>query len=82
LQHFPWKEEMDQGISEPIDPGREISSAYRYLRKGQTRIAIIYLDHLVKKYANWGDVYYLRALGFQRMHYVNQMMIFVFSQEQ
>ena len=71
---FPWKEEMEQHVSKSIDPGRELSRAYRYIRKKQTRIAIIYLDHLVKKYANWGDVYYARAMGFQRMHSVDQMM--------
>jgi hypothetical protein len=70
---FPWKEEMEQHVTQSIDPGRELSRAYRYLRKDQTRIAIIYLDHLVKKYPNWGEVYYLRALGMQRMHYDDQM---------
>jgi tetratricopeptide (TPR) repeat protein len=70
---FPWKEEMEQHVAPSIDPGRELSRAYRYLRKGQARIAIIYLDHLVKKYPFWGEVYYLRALGMQRMHYEDQM---------
>jgi Tfp pilus assembly protein PilF len=72
--NFPWKEEMEQDVSESIDPAKELSRAYRYIRKDETRIAIIYLDHLVKKYPNWSDVYYLRALGFQRMHYVDRMM--------
>ena len=67
-----WKEEMEQHVSKQIDPGRELSRAYRYIRKGQTRIAIIYLDHLVKKYAHWGEVYYVRAIGFQRMHNSDQ----------
>jgi hypothetical protein len=71
---FPWKEEMEQHVSASIDPGRELSRAYRYIRKKQARIAIIYLDHLVNKYANWGDVYYARAKGFQSMHSVDQMM--------
>ncbi len=71
---FSWKEEMEQHISKSIDPGRELSRAYRYIRKDQTRIAIIYLDHLVKKYSNWSDVYYLRAMGFKSMHYIDDMM--------
>ena len=71
--NFPWKEEMEQQVAQSINPGRELSRAYRYLRKDETRIAIIYLDHLVKKYPNWGEVYYLRALGVQRMHYDDQM---------
>jgi tetratricopeptide (TPR) repeat protein len=72
--NFPWKEEMEQNVSGSIDPARELSRAYRYIRKDETRIAIIYLDHLVKKYPNWSDVYYLRAMGFQRMQYVDQMV--------
>lgn len=65
---LPWREEMEQNVSRAIHPGKELSRAYRYLRKGETRIAIIYLDHLAKKYSNWSEVYYLRAQGFQRMH--------------
>lgn len=69
---FPWREEMEQSVSRAVDPGRELSRAHRYLRRDETRIAIIYLDHLSKKYPNWSDVYYLRALGFERMHYEDQ----------
>ena len=71
---FRWKEEMEQPVSESIDPGTELSRAYRYIRKDQTRIAIIYLDHLVQKYPHWGDAYYLRALGFRLMHSEDQML--------
>lgn len=38
---FPWKEEMEQHVLKSIDPGKELSRAYRYIRKNQTRIAII-----------------------------------------
>ena len=71
---FPWKAEMEQYVSDNISPGRELSRAYRYIRKNQIRIAIIYLDHLERKYTNWGDVYYLRALGFRQLNYFDQMM--------
>jgi tetratricopeptide (TPR) repeat protein len=70
---FPWKEEMEQPVLPSIAPGRELSRAYRYLRQDQIRIAIIYLDHLAAKYPGWGEVYYLRGLGFQRMHSSEQM---------
>lgn len=71
---FPWKEEMEQPVSASVAPGEELSRAYRYLRQDQTRIAIIYLDHLTAKYPGWGTVYFLRGLGFQRMHSDEQML--------
>jgi hypothetical protein len=71
---FPWKEEMEQPVSASVEPGEELSRAYRYLRQDQTRIAIIYLDHLTAKYPGWGTVYFLRGLGFQRMHSDEQML--------
>jgi hypothetical protein len=66
--NFPWDQEMEQRVSEAVRPGEELSRAYRYLRKRQRRIAIIYLDHLLKKYPNWGDAYLARAIGYYTMN--------------
>jgi len=59
-----WQEEMEQNVYKQIDPGQELSRAYRYLRKRDWRIAIIYLDHLEKKYPNWQEVYFAKAIRF------------------
>jgi hypothetical protein len=67
-QDFSYREEMEQPVSEEISPGKELSRAYRYLRKKQWRIAIIYLDHLERKYPNCGEVYLAKASGFLGLH--------------
>ncbi len=59
-----YAEEMGQNVAGAIDPGMELSRAYRHIRKRQWRLAIIYLDHLGKKYPNWGEIYLAKALGF------------------
>jgi len=61
---FSWKEEMEQHVFTSIEPGKELSRAYRYLRQRHWRVAIIYLNHLEKKYPNWGDLYLAKAIGF------------------
>jgi hypothetical protein len=62
--HFSWQEEMEQTVYEAIRPGEEISRAYRYLRKKEWRMAIIYLNHLQKKYPNWHEIYFAKAIGY------------------
>ena len=64
---FSYGKEMEQPVTKEIDPGNELSRAYRYIRKGHWRIAIIYLDHLQKKYPNWGEVFMARAIAFFAM---------------
>ena len=59
-----FKEEMEQKISGIIDPGKEIAKAYRLLRIKEWRMAIIYLDHLKKKYPNWSDIYMAKAIAY------------------
>ena len=71
---FSYSEEMEQHVSESIEPGQELSRAYRYIRRGKWRIAIIYLNHLEKKYPNWGEVYLAKAIGFYSIHNVEKMM--------
>jgi tetratricopeptide (TPR) repeat protein len=57
-------EEMDPVLSKEIDPGKDIARAYRLLRKKEWRMAMIYLDHLEKKYPNWGNIYMAKAIAF------------------
>lgn len=62
--NFSWQEEMGQYVYKTIAPGEEISRAYRYLRKKEWRMAIIYLNHLQKKYPNWQQIYSAKAIGY------------------
>jgi hypothetical protein len=71
---FSWQEEMEQYVYAKIDPAQELSRAYRYIRKRQWRIAIIYLDHLGKKYPNWNEIYLAKAIGFYGMHDIERMI--------
>lgn len=64
---FSYSQEMEQPVSKSIDPGKELSRAYRYIRQEQWRISIIYLDHLEKKYPSWGDVFVAKAIAFYGM---------------
>ena len=57
-----FREEMEQPVSAEIDPGRDISMAYRLLRKKKWRIAMIYMNHLEKKYPNWAEIHMAKAL--------------------
>ena len=43
------------------------------IRKAQWRLAIIYLDHLGKKYPNWGDLYLAKALAFYGQDDIEKM---------
>jgi hypothetical protein len=72
-RNFSWQEEMEQFVYTSIDPAQELSRAYRYIRKRQWRIAIIYLDHLGKKYPNWSELYLTKAIGFYGMHDIERM---------
>lgn len=65
---FSFQEEMEPVVPQAIDPAKELSRAYRYVRKGHWRMAIIYLDHLEKKYPHWGALFHAKAMGFKGMH--------------
>jgi len=71
---FSYSEEMEQPVSKVINPGEELSRAYRYIRKEQWRISIIYLDHLEKKYPHWGDVFLAKAIAFYGMDDIDKMV--------
>ena len=60
---FSFDREMEQPVAGEIEPGKELSRAYRYIRKGEWRMAIIFLDHLEKKYENWGEVLLSKAIA-------------------
>jgi len=68
-----YQEEMEQPIPAAIDPGRDISKAYRLLREKKWRIAEIYLNHLEKKYPTWDSVYMAKAIA----HYVLHEPVFM-----
>lgn len=70
---FPYSMEMEQPIMAVVDPAVELSRAYRYIRKQQWRIAIIYLDHLEKKYPLWGELFLAKAIALYGMNDTAQM---------
>jgi hypothetical protein len=63
-----YQEEMEQHISAEIDPGKDIAKAYRLLREKKWRIAMIYLNHLEKKYPNWDSIYVAKAITHYILH--------------
>ncbi len=63
-----YREEMEQHVSAEVDPGREIAKAYRLLREKKWRIAMIYLNHLEKKYPNWDSIYVAKAITHYILH--------------
>jgi hypothetical protein len=63
-----FSEEMEQPVSAEIDPGIDISKVYRLLREKKWRIAMIYLNHLEKKYPNWAEIYMAKALLYYIFH--------------
>jgi len=72
--HFSYTEEMEQPVLSVIAPGMELSRAYRYMRRNQWRIAIIYLDHLEKKYSHWSDLYLAKAIANYGMNDTERML--------
>jgi hypothetical protein len=71
---FSYSEEMEQPVSEAIEPAKELSRAYRYIGKEQWRIAIIYLNRLQKKYPRWGDIFLAKAIAFFGMDDIDNMV--------
>jgi hypothetical protein len=71
---FSYSEEMEQPVSNVINPGEELSRAYRYIMKEQWRISIIYLDRLQNKYPYWGEVFLAKAIAFYGMDDIDRMV--------
>ena len=63
-----YQAEMEQPVSAEINPGKDISHAYRLLRKSEWRMAMIYLNHLDKKYPNWAEIHMAKALIYYIHH--------------
>jgi hypothetical protein len=57
-----YQKEMEQPVPAAIDPGKDIAKAYRLLREKKWRIALIYLNHMEKKYPNWDSIYMAKAI--------------------
>jgi len=74
---FDYRQEMDQPVLPVVNPAQELARAYRYIRREQWRIAIIYLDHLEKKYPCWCDVYRSKAIAFFGMDDINRAAAFL-----
>ncbi len=64
----PFREEVEQPLSAEIDPGRDIAWVYLFLRQKKWRPAIIYLDHLEKKYPDWDSIYMAKAITYYILH--------------
>jgi len=72
--NFSLQEKLEQHVYKSIDPAQELSRAYRYIRRKHWRVAIIYLDHLEKKYPNWGEIYLAKAIAFYAVHEMQSMI--------
>ena len=66
--NFSLQEEMEPVVSPTIAPAQELSRAYRYIRRHHWRMAIIYLDHLEKKYPHWGTLFLAKSMAYLGMH--------------
>ncbi len=66
--NFTLQEEMEPVVPPAIAPALELSRAYRYIRRHHWRMAIIYLDHLEKKYPHWGPLFLAKSMAYLGMH--------------
>jgi hypothetical protein len=73
--HFSLKEELEPAVTPAIAPALEMSRVYRYIRNRRWRMAIIYLDHLDKKYPRWGDIYMAKATAYLGLHERRQAIL-------
>jgi hypothetical protein len=72
--HFSLKEEMEPAVSPAIAPALELSRAYRYINNQHWRMAIIYVDHLEKKYPHWSAPHLAKATAYFGMHEKEQAL--------
>ena len=71
---FSLQEEMEPVVPPTIAPAQELSRAYRYIRNHHWRMAIIYLDHLERKYPHWGSLFLAKAMAYLGMHEIDRAM--------
>ena len=57
---------LEPSIEPKVRPGRELATAYRLMRKGHLRPALLYLARLKDKYPHWGEAYLAEAIA----HYI------------
>jgi hypothetical protein len=65
--HESFRKELAEPVSGVIDPGTELSRVYRLFRLTHWRAAMIYLDHLEKKYPHWGEIFLAKAIAFNEL---------------
>ncbi len=68
-----YRKEMEQHVPAELDPGKDIAKAYRLLREKKWRLAAIYLNHLEKKYPNWGEIPMVKAF----IYYIHHEPVFM-----
>lgn len=66
--NFSLQEELEPVVSPTIAPAQELSRAYRYIRNHHWRMAIIYLDHLERKYPHWATLFLAKAMAYLGMN--------------
>jgi hypothetical protein len=66
--HESYHEEMEQVVPARIDPGKDICKAYRLMRERKWRMALIYMNHLEKKYPNWAAIHMAKAFVYYVYH--------------
>lgn len=71
---FSYLKKMEPLLPKALDPAVEVSRAYRHYRRGQVRIALIYLDALIEKYPHWAEAHIAKAIGFYMLHDTENMM--------
>lgn len=64
---------LEPAIEPKIKPGRELAAAYRLMRKGHLRPALLYLVRLKDKYPHWGEAYLAEALAHYMAHNLQAM---------
>ena len=61
--HADYREEMEPGAATPLKPGHLLARAYRLIDREEPRIAIIYLDNLIRRYPMWRELYEVKSMA-------------------
>jgi hypothetical protein len=63
--HAGYREEMAPPVPRTLKPGHLLAKAYHLIDRQQTRLAIIYLDNLTRRYPTWRELYEVKAMALQ-----------------
>ncbi len=63
-----FREEMEPAPTELLKPGRALARAYWLMRTDELRMAIIYIDGLIRQYPNWQEAYDIKKMA-QKQQY-------------